>query len=249
MSFNKYNHAVAIGRYTDRSSVNKFGRNPDVANGSWEPVVSSGVLTFPTAALAVRIAAGGNSNDTADGSGAREITVEGLDENWNLATETIATNGASVSSATSTTFIRLFRAFVSEVGSYGASSPAADISVENTGSTELIIIPQGDGQSQHAQYTIPAGKTGYLAKLEVAVAAPATTCDFRLFVRSGANNTADTFRASRVIWFRDRVSSDIADALAVPIKLDEHTDVWFEAYGNGQNAEAVAEFDIVLVDK
>ncbi len=227
-------------------SVHKFGRNDDVANAAWEPVTSNGILLWPTSALAVRVKAGGNTNDTAAGTGAREVTVVGLDENWVEQTETIATNGADASSPTSTTFIRLYRAYVSEVGSYGASSAAA-IDIETTGGTALLDIPTGDNQSQVAFYTVPAGRGAYLTHVDVNVPT-GKSADFRFFQRRDANNTADTFRAPRVFWYRDGIAEQADEEFGAPIYFPPYTDLWIEAYGDGANVSVEAEFDLVLVD-
>ena len=95
--------------------VHKFGRNPSV--GAAKEIIST-LATYwqPIAAETVRVKAGGNANDTAAGSGCREITIEGLDGSWAEASEAEATAGASASTATTTTFIRVFRAYCSSMG-------------------------------------------------------------------------------------------------------------------------------------
>ncbi len=246
MSFNSYSHAVSLSQYTNMTAVHKFGRNGDVANATWEPVTSVGALNWLTAAAAVRIKAGGNAADAAAGAGAREVTVVGLDENWQEVTETIATNGASASSPTSTTFIRLYRAWVSEVGSYGGAAAAA-IDIETTGGTLMLDIPAADNQSQAAIYTVPAGRGLYLTHVDVNVPT-GKSADFRFFRRSDANNTADTFRAPRVFWYRDGVDTQADEEFGAPIYFPPYTDLWIEAYGDGANVSVEAEFDFVLVD-
>ena len=104
---------VSRGLVSGMQSIKKFGRNAAVGT-SFVPIAMGGVYQTPqgSAATALRIKSGGDANDTAAGSGARSVTLEGLDENFELATEALATAGASASSATSTTFTRLFRAYV-----------------------------------------------------------------------------------------------------------------------------------------
>lgn len=92
----------------------------------------------------MRIKAGGNAADTAAGAGAREVTLIGLDASGNVVTEAIATNGISASSATTNSFIRLYRAYVSASGTYAtaaAGSHTAAIVIENSaGGTDWLTI-------------------------------------------------------------------------------------------------------------
>jgi hypothetical protein len=49
---------------------------------SYEPVTSAGAFNWLTAASAVRVKAGGDTNDTAAGTGARTVLVTGLDASF-----------------------------------------------------------------------------------------------------------------------------------------------------------------------
>ena len=149
---------AARGLTIGQKTVAKFGRNESVGT-SFEPVALGGVYQTPQAASAttLRIKSGGDSNDTAAGSGARQVTLEGLDENFEEVSETVATNGASASSATTATFTRLYRVYVSESGTYAtlaAGSHVGDIVIENgSGGTDWATIsatdfPQSQSESR-----------------------------------------------------------------------------------------------------
>ena len=101
---------VARNRWSAITSVHKFGENPAVGTTEEDIWFGGGLYNWLQSAATVRIAAGGNAADDSAGAGAREIQVEGLDSNWDEATELITTNGASASTATSTSFIRVNRA-------------------------------------------------------------------------------------------------------------------------------------------
>jgi hypothetical protein len=114
-------------------------------------------------ASTVRIRSGGNANDTAAGSGARSVIVEGLDANFNEITATIATNGTLASSATVASFRRVTGARVAEVGTYNGVA-AANIVIERTDdSTAQATIVAADGVARNGLYTVPAGYTAYVA--------------------------------------------------------------------------------------
>jgi len=126
---------VVAGNVAKHSVVQIFGRN-DSGGTSFVPIALGGVYQMPQVAGAttLRIKAGGNANDTAAGTGAREVTVVVLDETGAQITETIATAGASASAATTVTAMRLLEAFVSKSGTYATGSVgshADDIVIEN----------------------------------------------------------------------------------------------------------------------
>lgn len=83
---------ISRGLTSNISVVKKFGRNASVGT-SFVPVALGGIYRTPTStsATTLRIKAGGNANDDAAGTGAREVTLEGLDENFELASEAVAT--------------------------------------------------------------------------------------------------------------------------------------------------------------
>ncbi len=123
---------VQQGNLPGYSIVHKFGRNDSVLNNVWDlvsPTSPSGA--FPASGTPVRIKAGGHGDDTANGIAAREITVVGIDTNLVEISETIATAGASASAFTSSSFWRVYRAFVSSVGTYGGNN-TGDIFVEHS---------------------------------------------------------------------------------------------------------------------
>lgn len=141
----------------------RFGRNTAIGS-SYTPVTRSGFYRTPqaTSAVALRIKAGGNANDTANGTGAREITLVGLDSAGDIVTDTLATAGASASAASIKTFMRLTRAFVSKSGTYAtqtAPTQAGAITIErSTGGEDWALIADGalgKAVSEIGAYTTP----------------------------------------------------------------------------------------------
>jgi hypothetical protein len=153
----------------------RFGRNTAIGS-AYTPVTRSGFYRTPqaTAAVALRLKAGGNANDTANGSGAREITIIGLDSNGDVITETLATAGASASAATAQTFMRLTKAFVSKSGTYAtqtAGTQAGSITIENAaGGEDWALIADGTlgkGTAEIGSYTTPLGKSAAVFNITV----------------------------------------------------------------------------------
>jgi hypothetical protein len=240
---------VQRGNVPGESMVHKFGRNDAVPNGSWAFVNLLGFTAWPlSAATTVRVKAGGNAADTAAGAGAREVTVQGINASLAESSETIATAGASASAATSTSFWRVHRAWVSSAGTYGAANTAA-IDIENSGGgTDLIQIATEEGQSQFAGWTVPTGKTAYLLHINVTVDALKPS-DIRLFTRANMNDTSAPVSAKRLKLYFDGVSGNMDYHPVGPeLVIPELTDIWFEAEGDGALTEVAVDFELLVID-
>lgn len=185
--------------------LHRFGRDP-AAGTSFAPVAVGGVYQMPQAASAttVRIKAGGNLNDTAAGSGARKVYIEGLDATGALVNEELTTNGISASTVSSNSYMRLLTAYVSESGSYAsatAGSHAASIVIENgTGGTDWLTIDATDyakGQSELGCYTVPLGKTAYISHIK-ADSEAANISDIVLFNRNNILDAAAPYQPAQI---------------------------------------------------
>jgi hypothetical protein len=155
---------VARGQITGHKTIFKFGNNPDI-NGSLETIWSRGGLyVYPTSAIQMKVSSS-SADDAALGTGARTVSVQGLDQNYNEVAETITLNGQT-EVLTTNTFIRVFRAFVITAGS---GETAAGTIYVGTGTvtagvpaTVYAEIALGDNQTTMATWTVPAGYTFFV---------------------------------------------------------------------------------------
>ncbi len=242
---------VQKGNVAGHSIVHKFGRNDTVANGVWEGVHQlSTTFNWLTAATTVRVKAGGNAADTAAGAGAQAVTIEGLNDAGVFATESIELAGANASSATSTSFWRVFRMYIKDLraGAYTGANTAAIILENSAGGTDLISIAAGEGQSQHAAYSIPTGKTGYLMDIRVWCDA-AKAADFRLYTRASLTDFSTPFAPKRLRLFWDGVlGQENLDPKTPIITVPALSDIWLEAQGGGAQTEVSVDFEMLIVD-
>ena len=113
-----------------------------------------------------------------------------------------------------------------------------DIRVQN-GSDDVAIIKAGAGQTLMCVYTIPAGKTGYLLKINGSIDANNDAL-FRLYARpfGKAFNVKGQFGV-----FASGFNYDYP----VPLKFGEKTDIEVKALSQN-NVGGGATFDIILVD-
>jgi len=239
---------VAKGNVAGHSLVHKFGRNAALPNGSWAFVVGLGLTAWPlSAATAVRVKAGDVADD-AGGAGAREITVQGIDDALAETSEAITTNGVAASTATTALFWRVHRAWVSSAGTYGAANTAAVVIENGAGGTDLIQIAVEEGQTQFAGWSVPLGKTAYLISASFTVDAT-KSADFRLFTRESLNDATPPVASVRIRRYWDGVAGDLMYTPTSPeLSCPALTDIWIEGYGNGAGVEAAASFELLLVD-
>ena len=251
---------IARGLQGGVSTILKFGRNSAVGT-SFVPVCLGGTYNTPqsTGATALRIKAGGDANDTAAGTGARVVEIEGLDENFVFVEETITTNGTLASAPTTTTFTRVFRAYVVESGTYAsqsAASHAGQITIENAAGTEdWLYIDNSNfakGQSEIGAYTIPAGKTGYVKLRDVSIDS-GKTVDIIFFQRGNADETAAPYTAMRAQSVVAGVACGSIESFGlVEVPFGPYagpTDIGFMAKVTSGTASVSVEFEIILVDE
>ena len=247
---------LSRGLVSGAEVIHKFGK-ADVGT-SFVPVAIGGVYNTPQAASAttLRIKSGGNANDTAAGSGAREITLIGLDENFEKVTETVATAGASASSATTATFTRLYRAFVSGSGTYAtasAGSHSGDIVIENgAGGTDWATISSSGfprGQSEIGVYSVPAGKKAYIEYVAISVDSN-KTADLLGFFREGADETSAPYSAMRLWIELGGVSGEEIINPTTPVgPFQGPCDIGFMAKVSSGTGEVDVDMEIIELDE
>ena len=245
---------VAAGNIPGYSLIHKYGRNSNLPNGTEATITSDGVINFLSAATTIRIKAGGDANDTAAGTGAREVTVIGSNSDGETISEAIATAGAGASSNTTASFFRVYRAYVSATGTYVATGLSTtgqnqdDIVIENSGGgTDLITINQYEGQSQFGCYHIPSDKTGYLLSV-VATVSSNKESDIKMYLRDNATDTSAPVSARRLKLYLDGVVGEATYKPHAPQLIGSNCDVWFTGIATALGTEASIDFEILLID-
>ena len=251
-------HSIVAGDPTAKPTfvVHKFGFNGSTAAGDciMEPGGAFPYLAYGGTPLAMRVKAGGNPADDSDsGTGARSITIGGLDSSFSLVQETVNTEGAGVGSATTTTFARIHRVSVASAGS-GRANAAAVVIEDSGGAADYATVLVDEGQGVLGYFTVPAGYYGYLTHvmLSTDVASGTATVVVRGFQRSNANDVNTPFSAQR-LFFRELSLSRSLGAVErnfeEPIRFDEYTDIWFEGTPSTGTPEVSVAFSLICVPK
>lgn len=125
----------------------------------------AGTYQFMSAATALEVFST-NAADAIAGTGARTVTVQGLDNNFNEVVQTVSLNGAAV--ALPTPLRRINQALITGAGSGLVN--AGQINVRDvSGGTIRAIIPAGLGITQQSQFTVPAGHTLLVKSVELEI--------------------------------------------------------------------------------
>lgn len=149
---------IGFGLVPGLTRVTALGNNPDVDTGTIPEDVWSGGGLYPwmTASTALEIVST-NANDTAAGTGARTVLVQGLDINYIEVSQTITLNGVTPVALPQNLF-RINNALIASAGSGETNTGIINIQDAGAG-TIRAIIPAGYGITKQSIYTVPAGYT------------------------------------------------------------------------------------------
>lgn len=151
-----FNLQVARGQIPGHSTLNIYGYQHTVGQTFiplWENAVA---YVYPTAATQMNLVGSNGDNAT--------ITINGLDAGYAVISESVVLNG-STPVTTTKSFLRVNGMAVS-VGS--ATNPAGVVTLKDlTNTTIYAQINAGVGRTQAAIYTVPAGHTFFLSRVDI----------------------------------------------------------------------------------
>lgn len=231
--------------WSNNSIINKFGEHASIGSGETEDIWDYGAtadLAWPTAAAATTIVSTDAADDGAPaGTGAQTVQVQGLDDDYNLLTETATLNGTSAVTLTNQ-FLRVFRAKVTAAGS-GATA-AGTISVKH-GSTFLAQITIGNNQTLMACYSVPSGYTAYMLSYYATMNRNVVTgaADLRILARP----FGQVWQLKKIIGLAGTGTSGWNYRYPVAPSYAEKTDIRMNATATANGTDISAGFDLFLV--
>ena len=240
-----YEMKVAAGIMPGASYIEKFGRNAAVASGVQEPIWDgSGVYSYPTNGRIHEIEST-DADDAGAGAGARTVEIQGLDENYLQATETVTLISANPVD-TKYLYSRIFRMRVMTAGA-SETNEGVITATAKTDATVTAQINVGNGQTNMAIYTIPAGKTGYLVHwycgLLRASGTAALAADLDIF-RRGASGA---WRSTQPQGIQNTGHNHWHFHYTFPLTLPAQSDIEIRATPTAP-ADITAGFTILLLD-
>jgi hypothetical protein len=242
---------VAQGKVPKHSIVHKFG----YANltTTLKPITNSGDYPTPTTAVSLEFVSS-SANDTSAGTGARAITLVGLDNGGVEITQVISTNGTTAV-AIPTALRRLFKWYVSSSGTYATSTTGSHagtltIRVAGGGATwfSTPITPYPLGRSQISCYTIPIGHTGYILRKVINVDS-AKTADIYMFKRENILDVTTPFEPMTIFEREIGVAlSNVIEFTSPKLIGTGGTDIIFMGKVSTGTAECSLEFELLLIE-
>ena len=248
--------AIAKGEVVGTSFVHKFGNAPDFDTGDLEVTVWDGAEDGEAWELMNYVYSSTNDINSVSSSSASdtlEVTIEGLDVNYNEVIQT-ATLAGQVRVALVTPLLRVYRAYNSNsVGLVGHVfvfvNGALTGGVPNTNADIRAIIDPVNQQTEMAVYTIPAGKTGYMRDWYASTAG--ANRDSNYPVKLISRDFGGVFRVKHVSAISDNGTSAYQHNYNEPEIFTEKTDIEMRTQVTAAGITAAsfsAGFDIVIVD-
>ena len=224
---------VARGLVDGHKRLFKFGFNGDIDDAVEDIWDVGGEYTYQSSALAMTATSGGGATDNGV-----EVTVQGLDANYDEISETVTLAGSGTAT-TSETYLRVYRAFVA-----GSQEPTGDIDIANGGTT-YARIQDDEHQTLMALWTVPAGYTAYLLQTDITAFTEQNNKFAVVWVQTreldGVFRTQDKFAI---------VENTHHQQYQVPLPIPEKTDIRVRAIGSSSspNIELSACLDIVYIE-
>jgi hypothetical protein len=235
---------VARGQISWHRSIVVFGYNADVDTSVETVWPHGGILTFPSTAIQLSVSSG-NANDTANGTGARTVYLEGLDANHNVISETVTLNGQTAVTTTNS-YLHINNCYVLTAGS---GDSAAGTIYFGTGTVTAGVpatvydVIQFDYNSRiTGSYTVPAGYTAYVSQglFSSGQVSGSNAVTGRLMTR-GVND----IRLTAAIVTVNNGSADYA--FEYPLVVPEKITIEAQAVGAAANNACSSMFIILLI--
>ena len=222
---------VAEGNIEGVEPIRRFGHNLAVP-ATYETVwCHSSLYVYMTTANRLLITSD-SAQDGVAGTGTLTLQLSGLDEDYNILTETITMNGVAAVQ-TKGSFLRLFTTKSITAGTNGIN--VGNITI--TDSTTVITagyLQAGEGKTLNAFWTTPADKTSVILDATVGEMAQKQT-DFALFMRPFGQS-----------WYIGKTlivkNQTIYELLSMPIKVPAKMDIEVRAKSSGGSGIVMANF-------
>ena len=220
-------HDIVKGNMWDTRPLNIFGFNRTIGTAFETIWDDGGNYTFPTSAVTMDVV-------STSGSDTMDVLISGLDANYAEISETVTLTG-TVAVTTSASFLRINSAIIL------AGSNVGDISISN-GGTKYGFIGATLGTTQSSVYTVPAGHSLYLLRIDVCSGTNngQKYLTFRNVVTTSAGRT---LRVAEATFATSQVSFD----RQVPFKIGEKSDFHFEAKSSSAENEVSIFLEAILV--
>jgi len=160
---------VARGQIPGHSTVNIYGFQTAVTTTNIPVWEVAGAYTYPVSAATMKLVSSVNTGPDLSGT---TILIQGLDANYTPISETLALTGTTAVD-TVKSYLRINSMSVT------AGVPTGTITLKNAaGSATYAQINPTIGRTQMSIYTVPAGYTFYLSRIDAYTSANGSSADW-----------------------------------------------------------------------
>ena len=228
---------VARNQIMGHSAVTLFGYNGDLDQTEESVWPNGGTVPHPTTASVLDIVSTSTDDDAA-GTGARTVFIEGLDNNYNVVSETVVLDGTTVVE-TVNSYLYVNQLYVATTGSGGVNAGEITAKVDTT-LYDLIAV--GYNQRTTAHYCVPAGYTAYLTQGVITAGQASGSTSITAFLKQHGSDGI-----LRVVAISTLNNGSIQYDFAYPIAITEKSCFGATAVGSANNNSVSAFFNFVLI--
>lgn len=219
---------IASGQMEGTSAVFKHGFNSSFQNGVEESFWGGSTLypwtAWDTPGVLSLVSSAGDTGT---------VTIDGLDNNFEIITETKALNGTNAV-VTDSSFVRINNMYYNT----SATANSGNITASRN-STVIGYIPAGFGTAQMAQYTVPAGYTAYVMQGVANIGKGNDgTGYFKYRLFGGGFQYAFVFLMYQ---------STFEYKFTIPLALPERTDIDVAMIASNSGTAASCAYDLILI--
>lgn len=151
-----------------------LGLNPSITSVPADVWSGGGLYPWMSGATALEIVSS-SASDAAAGTGARTVTLNGLDIDYAEVAQVLALNGTAPV-AIPTSLFRINSMPITTVGSGGVNAGTLTVRDSGAGATRALM-DAGIGMLRQSQFTVPAGKTLLISKALHSINRPSSIRD------------------------------------------------------------------------
>ena len=227
-------------------SIHKFGAVPAMSQNTLGTIWDRNDTVYPWATvdadgiLTVQVVAYNNEASIQTNNDGDSVNILGLDADFNEIEETVTI--ASGTATTTKTFRRVYRAWFIDNASFEPTANRILIKSGGPAGTVVAQITEDVGQTLMSIYTIPAGYTGYLMRIDCTA-------------QSSASGTLGIYaRFGNVGSFRIQHRAEVVGTggpyiveYPVPLAFPEKSDIDARMHTFSNNGRYTATMDFLLV--
>ena len=233
---------VQKGNVPLHSIVTMTGHNNAVGATIEDVRAAGGIYAFLDAAIPMTVSSD-NANDAALGTGARTVTVYGLNNSYDLISETVSLSGTTPVALVNS-YLRVHELRVRTAGTNNQVYNLGNLYVGSGTVTAGVpaVIHQsadvGENLGRAARYTIPRGYTGYMLEHDFSVVGNNVAAECFIY--------SCVFGEAFIVRRRFMVVTNNYDFRGYAV-LPEKTDIVARAYVSQGSTDMASSFTLLLV--